>query len=693
METLPFDIEQKLNNLPVVSFDNPTELQNILISQDYTDLYTYYEQHYLPDEIKTKSELYKRLALYLAVTNQDAALIDQIDTLMYRRPVPTIEEFLSGKFYMYDSNATLYPYWREKLEYMFREGSPVRKTIFGGSVGVGKSTIARKAFIYVLYRILCLRDARAAFNVDKDATIANIIISMTLKQVYDTNLMPFIKLMETMPCFQRVMRMQSFQNFDLNDPHTPIPYWTEKSSGTIYFPDNIIITCGSGITHTIGYNIVNSFCFTEAMKVYTNNGIVTFSSLLRQFNNGIKFYTYCIDKDGNKEKTEITDVKITGYKKELIRIYYDDIRYIECTPEHPFVILNPKTNDMHIIHENGISYKEAQYLTEEDEILSENNAFVYALIDNIPTSKNYNKPFYIGISSHDNSLAKILSTKYQRPYTHFTQKSLKTTKNIIKNNIIKKILKEKLKPDIRILYENLTLEQAFEKEKYLIKKYGKIIDNSGILANISDGGEGIILTTPEMINRKSRKIKETKAKIRLEKQKLKTIEYTRLFSDYHFVIAFMLILLERKEKEHQNRVLAANKLTRIKQASKHMTQYNKSEKHRKETAYYNSIKPKVSSKESREKLSKSQSAAWNAKSEEEKTKDNISKSLGRAWNVLKRIKGNIINEYIFNSHRSKGSRLANTEPVWKTIITKVGGIDTFLKLIEERFERKFIYEN
>ena len=259
MEQLPSDIAQKLENLPIVSFNNANELQSVIMSQDFLDILTYYEEHYMPDAFKKLQEIQKRIALYLTLTNQDTNLTDQIDNLLYRRPLPSIEEFLTGKFYMYNSNATLYPYWRKQLEYMFREGSPVRKTIFGGSIGVGKSTIARKAFLYVLYRILCLRYPRAVFNIDSDATIANVIISMTLKQVYETNLLPFVKLMETMPCFQRVMRMQSFENFDLSDPHCPIPFNVEKSTGTIYFPDNIILTSGSGITHTIGLNIVNSF--------------------------------------------------------------------------------------------------------------------------------------------------------------------------------------------------------------------------------------------------------------------------------------------------------------------------------------------------------------------------------------------------------------------------------------------------
>ena len=124
-----------------------------------------------------------------------------------------------------------------------------------------------------------------------------------------------------------------------------------------------------------------------------------------------------------------------------------------------------------------------------------------------------------------------------------------------------------------------------------------------------------------------------------------------------------------------------------------MIKYNKSEEHRKKTAYYNSIKPKVSSLESKAKLAKTQSETWNKKSEAEKIKDNLSKSLGRAWNVLNRIKDNHINEQIFNAHRSKGSRLANTEPLWKSIIQKAGNVEIFLLLIKEKYGKEFIYED
>lgn len=260
METLPVEIEQKLEALPIIPFDINQEFQDLIFSELFTDIFNFYKQNYLPDILKTKPELYQRVSLYLTLTGQDSAFVEQTNDILYRRPVPTIQEFLSNNYYHGRLAGTMYPYWKEQLYEIFDENSPVRKVIFSGCIGSGKSTIARKAVVYMLYKILCLRYPRAVYNIDADSTIANFILSVTLKQVYDTNLLPFIKLLEGMPCFQKVMSVKSFDNFNLNDPMCPIPFQVEKSTDTIFFPDNIILTAGSQISHTVGYNIVNSFC-------------------------------------------------------------------------------------------------------------------------------------------------------------------------------------------------------------------------------------------------------------------------------------------------------------------------------------------------------------------------------------------------------------------------------------------------
>lgn len=260
MEDLPLEIEEKIEQLPILPFEINEEFQELMFSDLFSDIFNFYKENYLPDTLKTKSEIYQRISLYLNLTGQGDKFTEETDKLLWRRPCPDIHTFLADKFYMGYNNSTLYPFWREKLEYMFRDSSPVRKAIFSGCIGSGKSTVARKAFVYVLYRLLCLRYPRSVLNIDQDATIANVVIATTLKQVYEVNILPFIKLMETMPCFQRVMSQRSFENFNLEDPLCPIPFYFEKSSGTIHFPDNIILTSGSQPTHFTGMNVINSFC-------------------------------------------------------------------------------------------------------------------------------------------------------------------------------------------------------------------------------------------------------------------------------------------------------------------------------------------------------------------------------------------------------------------------------------------------
>ena len=410
----------------------------------------------------------------------------------------------------------------------------------------GKSTIARKAFIYTLYRILCLRYPRAAFNIDGDSTIANIVISMTLKQVYDTNLLPFVKLMESMPCFQHVMSARAFENFDLTNPRCPFPYYVEKSSGTIFFPDNIIITCGSGQQHFTGYNVVNSFCLTGDTKVVTNYGTKKIKDL-EKFIKNRKVYTYSLNEHNELEQSQIIAAKQTNVVNELMRLWIDDDFYVECTLNHKIPIKNPNSLDKNIEYIHGLAYKQAQYLTEEDEVYNFDLSYNYALVDPIN-----NKPFYIGVGEIALPLLEN-EKKYERAYSHYTTKIInkeKKTNPHLANKI--SILKQYgFTPKVIILNENITKEQAYKNEITYINKY-------------------------------------------------KTI----------------------KEKELNN----------------------------------------------------------------------IAKSLGRAWNVLKRIDGNIINEKIFNAHRSKGSRLANTEPMWQSIIKKCGGINHFLKQVKNRYGKELVYE-
>ena len=678
---IPQDIEKKIEYLPIVHFDDSEAFQLVLFSDEFSDIFNFYKENFLPDVLKSKPEIEQRVSLYLSLTNQDESFVEQTDQILYRRPVPDIESFLSDKFYMGYSNATLYPFWKEQLKTIFRESSPVRKVIFGGCIGSGKSTVARKAFVYVLYRALCLRYPRATFNIDGDATIANVIISMTLKQVYDTNLLPFIKLMEGMPCFQRVMSVKSFENFDLSNPKCPIPFQVEKSTGTVFFPDNIILTCGSNQGHFTGYNVINSFCLTGDTKVVTNYGTKKIKDL-EKFIKSRKVYTYSLNKYGKLEQSQIIAAKQTNVVNELMRLWIDDDFYLECTPNHRIPIKNPNSSDKTIEYIHGLAYKQAQYLTEEDDIYNFDLSYNYALIDPIN-----NTPFYIGVGEISLPLLED-SKKYERAYSHYTTRMINKEKKTNPHlaNKINLLNQQGFNPRVIILNENITKEQAYKNEIIYINKY-KTIKEGGTLVNISLGGQGCKHTT-EMLRQISESGKKTKAL-----QKAHKLQKIKNKVDKYFWLLIILCNISNslyKQQVHLNRCEGTRKS--IKNGTHPCWTKNSTEEHRKMVARYNHLYPKISSEKSRKKLARSQSLAWQRKTLQEKQHDNLAKSLGRAWNVLKRIKGNIINENIFNEHRSKGSRLANTEPVWSSIIKKCGGVNTFLQLIKNKYGKEFIYE-
>jgi len=85
-----------------------------------------------------------------------------------------------------------------------------------------------------------------------------------------------------------------------------------------------------------------------------------------------------------------------------------------------------------------------------------------------------NVPFYIGIG-------KTESRAYSRAYrnTHW--------KGIV----------NKYGYEVEIIMTDLTLEEAYEKEREFIKLYGRADLGQGTLCNLTDGGEGLINLSPE----------------------------------------------------------------------------------------------------------------------------------------------------------------------------------------------------
>jgi hypothetical protein len=113
-----------------------------------------------------------------------------------------------------------------------------------------------------------------------------------------------------------------------------------------------------------------------------------------------------------------------------------------------------------------------------------NNWYVYRHI-----RLDKNEPFYVGIGNKKD---------YLRAYEKHPSK-----RNIIWNKIVSKTDYE-----VEIIYDEITKTEASEKEKEFIRLYGRKDLKSGILCNLTDGGDGVFNCI---------RSDETKEKLRINK--------------------------------------------------------------------------------------------------------------------------------------------------------------------------------
>jgi hypothetical protein len=98
-----------------------------------------------------------------------------------------------------------------------------------------------------------------------------------------------------------------------------------------------------------------------------------------------------------------------------------------------------------------------------------------------------NEPFYIGIATY-------LKRAYDKGQRNSIWKSIVSRTNYI----------------VEILFDDLTREQALEKEKEFVSLYGRIDQKTGTLANLTDGGEDFT----GCWNKGKKRTEQQKAKLR-----------------------------------------------------------------------------------------------------------------------------------------------------------------------------------
>ena len=141
-----------------------------------------------PEEKKAALEILKEYA-----AKGESELLDELKYSDFEEIPVDIETFLDDPRYLgkgiwiYDEftgerKCTIFPYWRETLTRIFPDNLTTKYNtlILTGPIGIGKSFVAVIAMLYLLYRMLCLKDPYVYYGLQPIDKITFSMLNITL---------------------------------------------------------------------------------------------------------------------------------------------------------------------------------------------------------------------------------------------------------------------------------------------------------------------------------------------------------------------------------------------------------------------------------------------------------------------------------------------------------------------------------
>ena len=226
---------------------------------------------------------------------------------------------------------TVFPYWVDTLNKLFPNNleTSYNTLVLSGAIGLGKSFVAVVAMLYMLYRMLCLKDPYKHFGLQPIDHITFSIMNITLDAAKGVAWSKIQELLQSSPWFLQHGRLSKSMN----------PEWQPNK--------NIELIYGSQPRHVIGRAV---FCLTGDTEIVTPEGIIKLEDAVGK---DIEVYSY--DNEGNIVISETCQVQPTVKTNDYYEIELEDGSIIKCTGNHRFLL------------KDG-TYRAAQDLTELDEL-------------------------------------------------------------------------------------------------------------------------------------------------------------------------------------------------------------------------------------------------------------------------------------------------------------------------------------
>lgn len=305
--------------------------------------------------------------------------------------------------------------------------------------------------LYLLYRMLCLKDPYAYYKLMPMDKITFSMLNVNLEAAKGVAWDKLQQFVQMSPWFQMHGHMNASR---------VSPQWQ---------PDkHIELLFGSNNNHVVGRAL---FCLDGETEILTDGGLEKLKNLVDK-----KIKVWAVDNNKNLLLSNTCTVKPTVQTTEEYKITLEDGSIIKCTPNHRLML------------KDG-SYKEAQYLTEDDELAEIQSYFmnrdyvVYSHVNKINGKK------YFGVTCNSVNRRWQNGNGYKNNL-HFYKAIKKYGWNNFEHKIIQK---------------NLTKDEAYQLEDKFIKEFNTTDTKFGY--NIAYGGGG---------NPKYKTIKEKQEAIKLQ---------------------------------------------------------------------------------------------------------------------------------------------------------------------------------
>lgn len=165
----------------------------------------------------------------------------------YKEIPVSIDTFLSSDTYLGKAtrNGTaVYPFWKETLTNVFDAGNQYNEVILTGATRIGKSSTAVTGMIYMLYRLMCLRDPQKFFGKKDVSKFAILFFNVTKDLAKGVMFREFNDTLRTSPWFQA---------------HGTFSH-SERDFYYIPEGDKVVVDFGSSASHALGMQVFAAAC-------------------------------------------------------------------------------------------------------------------------------------------------------------------------------------------------------------------------------------------------------------------------------------------------------------------------------------------------------------------------------------------------------------------------------------------------